>query len=138
MKCGDPNMPGPGDPETWPRCTGHPMDPRTPEQDYDAMTPDEQIEELCETYSDRELAEMYQLSVLECDLLRARLRKAEADAARWLEVSRHGPAPMQFVTDPELGVFTRNGADADRHVDAAIVERRQRKAAEAAMAEERG
>lgn len=24
------NMPGPGDPETWPPCTGHPMDPRTP------------------------------------------------------------------------------------------------------------
>jgi len=25
------NMPGPGDEETWGPCTGHPLDPRTPE-----------------------------------------------------------------------------------------------------------
>jgi len=25
------NIPGPGDPETWGPCTGHPMDPRTPD-----------------------------------------------------------------------------------------------------------
>jgi hypothetical protein len=25
------NMPGPGDPETWGPCTGHPNDPRTPD-----------------------------------------------------------------------------------------------------------
>ncbi len=29
-------MPGPNDPECWPACTGHPMDPRTPDDD----TPD--------------------------------------------------------------------------------------------------
>jgi hypothetical protein len=26
---------GPGDPETWPTCDGHPHDPRTPESDDD-------------------------------------------------------------------------------------------------------
>ena len=30
-RMGDMNMPGPGDPETWPACTGHPNDPRAPD-----------------------------------------------------------------------------------------------------------
>lgn len=25
------DIPGPGDPETWPPCNGHPLDPRTPD-----------------------------------------------------------------------------------------------------------
>lgn len=29
MKIDDRKMPGPGDPETWGPCTGHPLDPRT-------------------------------------------------------------------------------------------------------------
>ena len=70
------NMPGPGDPETWPVCTGHPMDPRTPEP-----LPDEEcgVEELCERYSGEELATMLQAVFAEANLLRARLRKAEAE-----------------------------------------------------------
>ena len=116
------NLPGPGDPETWPACNGDPMDPRTPES-----LPDDEcdVEELCERYGERELAEMYQAAAVEANYLRARLRKIEKDAARWHEVSRHGPAPMQFVTDRlDLGVFTRNGVDADRAVDAAIARRK--------------
>ena len=126
MKLGDRNMPGPGDPETWGPCTGHPMDPRTPES-----LPDNEcdVEELCEHYSERELAEMFQVASKEANDLRARLRKAEKDAARWQEVSRHGPRPMQIL-DPRLGVITRNGIDADRHVDAAIAERKARDVAE--------
>jgi len=27
------DLPGPGDPETWGPCTGHPMDPRTPDEE---------------------------------------------------------------------------------------------------------
>jgi hypothetical protein len=37
------NMPGPNDPECWPACTGHPMDPRTPDEyspDYAALAED--------------------------------------------------------------------------------------------------
>lgn len=30
--------PGPGDPETWPECSGHPHDPRTPENDSNDTT----------------------------------------------------------------------------------------------------
>ena len=30
--------PGPGDQETWPKCAGHPHDPRTPEDDSDDTT----------------------------------------------------------------------------------------------------
>jgi len=120
MKIGDRNMPGPGDEETWPACTNHPLDPRTPEP-----LPDDEcdVEELCERYGASDLAVMLQAAFAESNLLRARLRKAEADAARWQEVSRHGPRPMQIL-DPRLGVITRNGADADRHVDQAIAERK--------------
>ena len=28
------NLPGPGDEETWGPCTGHPLDPRTPDMHY--------------------------------------------------------------------------------------------------------
>ena len=131
MKLGDRNMPGPGDPETWGPCTGHPMDPRTPES-----LPDDEcdVEELLERYVASDLAVMFQAALAESNLLRARLRKAEADAARWHEVSRHGPAPMQFVTDRlDLGVFTRNGVDADRAVDAAIARRKAQEAEQAAL-----
>lgn len=29
------NIPGPGDPETWGPCTNHPLDPRTPDAQFD-------------------------------------------------------------------------------------------------------
>lgn len=123
------NLPGPGDPETWPPCTNHPNDPRTPE-----ALPDDECdpEELTERYGALELAEMYQAAASEASWLRIRLRKAERDAARWQEISRHGPLPMQ-IFDPIVGVITRNGEDADRHVDAAIVERKAQDAAQASL-----
>ena len=75
------NLPGPGDPETWPACTGDPMDPRSPERPaFEDLTPEQQLDELCELYDARELAAMLQVAQLECDLLRARLRKAERNA----------------------------------------------------------
>ena len=58
-RIGDRNMPGPGDPETWPACTGHPMDPRSEPREWDDLTTDEKIEELVEQYEARELARMY-------------------------------------------------------------------------------
>jgi hypothetical protein len=90
------------------------------------------VETLCERYDSSDLAVMLQAAFAENNLMRARLRKAEPDAARWQEVSRHGPRPMQ-IFDPRLGVITRNGADAGRHVDAAIAERKSVEAAEAAL-----
>lgn len=83
----------------------------------------EQVESLADDYAAADLATMYLTATLQIDVLRAQIRNAERDAARWLEVSRHGPAPMQIM-DPAVGVITRNGADADRHVDAAIAERK--------------
>lgn len=75
MRLGDPNCPGPGDPETWGPCTGHPMDPRTPEP-----IPDDECsaEELCERYDALELAGMLIIANAETNILRARIRKAEA------------------------------------------------------------
>lgn len=42
------NMPGPGDPETWPPCTGHPNDPRTPEAYEDSDEYKERKQEIFE------------------------------------------------------------------------------------------
>lgn len=44
---GNPYIPGPGDEETWGRCTGHPHDPRTEteEEFWDVCVDDEVFEE---------------------------------------------------------------------------------------------
>ena len=75
------NLPGPGDPETWGPCTGHPMDPRTPDIDgqFDDMreqmfrdrmedaeywvdafgeASNEQIEALCQAYKRHDIPEL--------------------------------------------------------------------------------
>ena len=64
-RIGDMNMPGRGDQETWPACTGHPNDPRTPEPlEWEAMTREQQVEDLVQNFSAVELATMY-LNLLE-------------------------------------------------------------------------
>ena len=64
-RMGDMNMPGRGDQETWPACTGHPNDPRTPEPpEWEAMTREQQVEDLVQNFSAVELATMY-LNLLE-------------------------------------------------------------------------
>jgi len=48
---------GPGDPQTWPPCTGHPNDPRTPEPpEWDQMTDEQKIAELMGEFTAKQLA----------------------------------------------------------------------------------
>ncbi len=39
--------PGPGDAETWPHCSGHPHDPRAPDDDSDDTTAESIAEVRC-------------------------------------------------------------------------------------------
>jgi hypothetical protein len=69
MKIGDHNMPGPGDPETWPAYSGHHNDPRAPDEDdreWDDLSDDEKIAQLLEL-PQRELAIMYLDAIEERD-----------------------------------------------------------------------
>lgn len=52
--------PGPGDEITWPACTNHPNDPRTPEdeRDYDALADDEKVAYLLDEHSAEALANL--------------------------------------------------------------------------------
>ena len=77
------NMPGPGDPETWPACTGHPMDPRTPaEVPFDERSREAQLEILVERFTREELAEKYIKEVELNAKLMSRLAKARGDRDR--------------------------------------------------------
>ena len=51
-------LPGPGDESTWPACTGHPNDPRTPEApDYEELDLAGKIRYLVDVYTPEQLAE---------------------------------------------------------------------------------
>ena len=69
------------------------MDPRSPPpKEFDDMTPQEQLEYLCDTYDAWTLAEMYVGELAEANLLRARLRKLDAErkAAEAAEAALRG------------------------------------------------
>ena len=84
------NMPGPGDEITWPPCTGHPMDPRTPDESYleearfeETLRRIHDEEYLCESFGEASNTQLMVLSqsipkALEAPNLEAKLQALQA------------------------------------------------------------